>query len=199
MLGSVPAFPYSTYSDIASNYDYIFGYGVTDVTDYQYTHYATVQVVLQSPNGRTNSTYISQTNSVSGDTYLSWDDGDLGNYVVTTTHWGYCTFMGGYFINGVTTSDSLVTGISVTCGNLVSCTPFNGVSTTCTYQKMQPCTVLCPTDTFFVVYYWPLTPTPTYRARKKFTRDTAGGSVVCSSVSGPGLGGSCTACSDQLD
>jgi hypothetical protein len=138
LLGSVPAFPYSTYSDLTSNGQYIFGYGVTDVTDYQYTHYASVQVVLQSPNGRTNSTYITQTNSVSGDIYLSWDDGDLGNYVVTTTHWGYCTFMGGYFINGVTTTESGQMGWSRTGYNYID----NG-GNSCKYERKDPCNVRC--------------------------------------------------------
>lgn len=93
-FATVPGFSYSTYSDVTSDGSYIYGYGVTDVTNYGYSHTATVQVVLSSPNGRSSSDYRQDFNSVSGNASLFWDGGDLGNYLVSSTHWGYCSFMG---------------------------------------------------------------------------------------------------------
>jgi hypothetical protein len=137
-LGSVPAFSYSTYSDAASDGQYIFGYGVTDGTNYSYTHESTVQVVLTSPNGRSDYTYISNPNSVTGTTILAWDDGDLGNYLVSSTHWAYCSIMGGYFIDGVTTAESGEMGYSRSGYNYID----NG-GNSCKYERKDPCYVRC--------------------------------------------------------
>jgi len=138
LLGYYPAFSYSTYSDLASDGQYIFGYAVTDATNYSYTHDATVQVVLTSPNGRSDSTYISNSNSVTGTTVLSWDDGDLGEYLVSSTHWAYCSAMGGYFINAVTTAESGQMGWSRTGYNYID----NG-GNSCKYERKDPCYVRC--------------------------------------------------------
>lgn len=144
---TVPGFSYGTYSDVTSDDNYVFGYGVTNVVDYTFQHTATVQVVLRSPNGRSSSDYRQWPNSVTGNASLAWDDGDLGTYIVDSTHWGYCMAMG-YFLNGVTTSSSELMGRSVTCMQLVTGTCSVGpIGTTCTYQQIPGCDVFCPVQT----------------------------------------------------
>lgn len=137
LFASTPVFAYSTYSDVSYNGSMIYGYGVTDATNYSYTHDATVSVVLTSPN-RSSGGGGTSSNSVTGYAYLSWDDNDLGDYTVTATHWAYCSVMGGYFIDAVVTSSYVNFGISY----IVYHQPTK-IGANCIYSMKSPCAVPC--------------------------------------------------------
>ncbi|MCI0624258.1 MAG: hypothetical protein L0387_21875 [Acidobacteria bacterium] len=86
---------YSTYSGDSADPSGVYGWGVTDVTNYSYSHTAKVSATLQSPNGRTaQETAGYNPNSARADVFLSLDWSDMGTYQLTTTHWGNCLYMG---------------------------------------------------------------------------------------------------------
>lgn len=80
----------STYIDTWASGSSVYGYGSTNGA--MGIHEYAVDITLTSPNGRqaSSSGYLQQSWSVSNTVSLSWDQYDLGNYYISTTHRGYC-------------------------------------------------------------------------------------------------------------
>jgi len=95
-LGGTPCFgQYTYYSDLSADDDWnIIGWGVTDVTSYAYQHQAAATVTLRSPNGRITFLSGGDYNYVRTDVMLVYDESDLGEYTVSTEHFGECSAMG---------------------------------------------------------------------------------------------------------
>jgi hypothetical protein len=93
LVTALPSHAYSYYSGASVGSDgTIYGYSVTDATPPPgMYHTAYVAATLTSPKGRV-AYYgqISATSTVRQDVYLPFDPTDLGTYVVTGVHCGFC-------------------------------------------------------------------------------------------------------------
>lgn len=87
------------YSDIWSDYDYVYSCGVTQDNYNSYCHTYWVQATLTSPNGHTASATSYRSSSYNAyvrvDLSLPWDDEDVGDFTETTQHWMQCPYIGG--------------------------------------------------------------------------------------------------------
>ncbi len=82
------------YSDAGSDFSVAWGRGTTD-SDYNvYGHQYNVTTTIRSPKGRTSTAYGSRSTSHSEATAsLSWDDSDLGDYMIESVHTEYCPYV----------------------------------------------------------------------------------------------------------
>lgn len=105
------SYGYATYSDATLRGTSVVAWGVTDVTDYRYEHWAEVQVSLTSPSGRrAYSSNVVRLNSARAEISLSGVKNDTGTYTVRSWHTATCSEMG-TFIDNVASSASI--GISI--------------------------------------------------------------------------------------
>src|SRR3990172_835591 len=76
----------------------VYGWGVTDVTNYSMYHMAWATTTLTSPvKHRQASSTASAQNWTRADVSLPFDPDDLGTYSVSSTHTGYCFYCSGRF------------------------------------------------------------------------------------------------------
>ena len=93
LLAALPSYPWTYYSgaSVGGAGGTVYGWGVTDVTQPGMYHTAYVNATLTSPKGRVaNNGIIQATSSVREDLSLPLDPNDLGNYLVTSSHSGFC-------------------------------------------------------------------------------------------------------------
>ena len=92
LFAALPSYPWTYYSGASVGSDgTVYAWGVTDVTVTGMYHTAYVNATLTSPKGRVaNNGTIQATNSVREDLSLPFEATDLGNYVVSTWHSGFC-------------------------------------------------------------------------------------------------------------
>jgi len=92
LFTALPSYPWTYYSGASVGGDgTVYGWGVTDVTQSGMYHTAYVNATLTSPKGRVaNNGQVQATSSVREDLSLPFDATDLGNYLVSTGHSGFC-------------------------------------------------------------------------------------------------------------
>ena len=92
LFTALPSYPWTYYSGASVGGDgTVYGWGVTDVTQSGMYHTAYVNATLTSPKGRVaNNGQVQATSSVREDLSLPFDPTDLGNYLVTSSHSGFC-------------------------------------------------------------------------------------------------------------
>lgn len=100
---------YSAYSGASvGSSGTIYGWGVTEASDYYMTHTAYVTTTLRSPKGRAAySGMWAGGDTVRADISLSWDATDLGTYTTTSQHQYYCP-LGGLIPMGESTNYTTV-------------------------------------------------------------------------------------------
>lgn len=132
----------ATYSDASASGPggrTVYGWGVTDVTNYTYFHTAYVSTTLRSPTGRTASSGTrSARNSIRADVSLdfSYEEGD---FTVSSTHSGYCLAMG-WFIYNFPTGDGIHIGHSE---NWFKYHHYDSIIELCIYLIIPNCTTAC--------------------------------------------------------
>ncbi len=141
-LSLTSSYAYTTYSDATLQGTTIVAWAVTDVTNYQYEHWAEVQVSLTSPDGRSvSSSNVVDLNSARAQVSLPWDEDDLGNYSLRSWHTATCSEMG-TFIDNVLDLKILKFGISESCYHLNPTSP-GGANDVYNYIVDSPCLVEC--------------------------------------------------------
>lgn len=132
------------YSDIwvNSNWNRIWGCGVTEDYYNTYGHQYYVRTTLTSPNGRTaSSTSYTSSSHAYAEVRLDWpmNDSDLGEYPLTTDHFTLCPYIGLWVPTG-STGDKYLVGISVACYRFVGVDPDSGL---CIYVPVDGCNCKC--------------------------------------------------------
>lgn len=134
----------ATYSDIwlNSNWNRIWGSGVTEDNYNAYGHWYYVTTTLTSPTGRIASvTSYTSSSYAYAEVRLDWPsaDSDLGEYVAETDHSTLCPYIG-FWIAMAHTSDKQLVGISTACYRFVGVDPGAGI---CIYMPVDGCNCKC--------------------------------------------------------
>jgi hypothetical protein len=91
LFAALPSYGYTWYSGAAVGSDgTVYGWGVVDVTSYLMYNKGIVSTTLTSPKGRQASAQSNDQNVARADVLLPFDPNDLGTYVVSSSHSGYC-------------------------------------------------------------------------------------------------------------
>lgn len=115
---------------------YIVACGITQNEYSSYNHGAAVTVTLTSPHGRTASFGIGNSSTYAcAQTRLLFDEGDIGNYVVTSNHYGCCPHYGTCNY-APTTSASARIGFTSLKMRYIPGSAYE-------YQRVDPCDVYC--------------------------------------------------------
>lgn len=131
------SYAYTTYSDATlwgGSSPTIVAWAVTDVTNYQYEHWASVRVSLTSPDGRSStSSTVTDLNSVRTQISMSWSQNDLGNYRLRSWHDATCSEMGNFL--DVLKTLSFKVGVAFVCyayaGNQFGFQTYQRVASSC--------------------------------------------------------------------
>ena len=142
-MGSSAIYSDAWYDDSNPNEIRMIGCGVTQDNSNMYGHTYWVQTNLRSPAGRTASATSNSSNAwavnIRIETYLLWDQNDVGDYLVNSSHYYRCPYMGGYVI-----SNGSSKGFKVGASTVVF--RHTGVQDSygrCEYRLIENCNVLC--------------------------------------------------------
>jgi hypothetical protein len=127
------------FSDSGTDFQVIWGKGVTESNNNPYNHQYGQNTSITSPNGRTasNSTSPGSTSYSETDVSLPVSSSDIGDYVVNTTHLEFCPYVNQEWQDG-TTSDRTTYGRSS-----IYYTFTKDLGSLCQYTQVAPCTVNC--------------------------------------------------------
>lgn len=132
----------TNYSDIWGNGDYIYGCGLTEDYYNSNNHTFGVSTILQSPNGRDASNGAGYSSPYArADVYLTFEESDLGDYLIDSQHDYFCPMVSEYYFAGSTGGAAAAQVYEVYYGFRSSTpNPYSG-GTICTYQKCEvsPC------------------------------------------------------------
>ena len=124
---------------VASN-GTVLGWGVTDITNYSMYHQAWATTTLTSPVKHRQASYTnSAQNWTRADVSLPFDSGDLGLYLVSSTHTGYCFWCYCFYVDNETSAAYVTVGYSVICYHRPTYTGGKN----CNYVLKEPCAVTC--------------------------------------------------------
>jgi hypothetical protein len=128
----------SIYTDAWGSPSYIYGSGVTDPGYNTYNHDSRAVTTMISPKGRISSNDTSYTyGAASSFVALLFDDNDLGEYIIDTSHYDYCPISGAETPLGSTYAQ-VTTGWVTICYDYYS---YNPVTDLCSFQVQGNCPV----------------------------------------------------------